>query len=252
MGQERRRVDRPGILVITSCALIPISLVILSTFGLGIPPRQILGDPSTFTEQPFYLGLFSDLGFVGWCTAAVAGLLAASVTMDVRYRRALFLGGLLSAVLCLDDLMLLHETFGEKFFFPFYVVTAAFYLWNERALHREVGVSLLVVALALLATSLGIDAVDDFFAKHTSFFEHAARSWFNVDLTTFVSGRAPSVDDVRSAANVDPTNMAFTDLRRIAEDGAKFAGIVSWAVYHVYFARYCLIREPGHERGPRP
>lgn len=238
-GQDRRR--RPGLAVIAACIAVPAAVVLWAVFGLGIPPRMILGDPSTFTEQPAYLGLISDLGFVGWWTAAVACLIAASVTPVATYRRALVVGGVLSAVLCLDDLMMLHETFGEKIFFPFYVVASALYLWRERALHRRVGPALLVTALALLATSLAIDSVADLAEGHPAWFDHAARSWLHVDLAAWSAGRNPAVDDLHSTGVFQPMRMALDDWRRIAEDGSKFAGIVSWAVYHVYLARFCLV-----------
>jgi hypothetical protein len=35
--------------------------------------------------------------------------------------------------------------------------------------------------------------------------------------------------------------MAIDDIRRLAEDGCKFVGIVAWAAYHLYLARYCIL-----------
>ena len=45
---------------------VPTAAVLLATFGFGVPPRAILGDAATYVGQPPYLGLFSNLGVLGW------------------------------------------------------------------------------------------------------------------------------------------------------------------------------------------
>ncbi|MCW3798771.1 hypothetical protein OMW55_13230 [Sphingomonas sp. BN140010] len=229
-----------GLPLLVASATIPLGLVLFATFGLAIPPRMILGDPATFTEQPSYLGLVSDMGFLGWWTAAVACLLAWSVDAPSRLRPVLLAGGLLSAILCLDDLMLLHEWLGEKPFFLFYAIASITYVWRYRAVHRQVGPALLAGALVLLATSLGVDAMRDLYEHIGPTLDRLAGSMLHIDLASLGQGRAAPIDTWRSRQGGDPMNMSLDDLRRIVEDGTKFAGIVTWAAYHVVLARFSL------------
>ncbi len=228
-------------LILAACVLVPLGLVLFATLGLAIPPRMILGDAATFTEQPSYLGLFSDLGFLGWWTAAIACLLAWTVTGATRLRPVLLAGGLLSGILCLDDLMLLHEALGEKPFFLFYAVAAITYVWRYRAIHREVAPLLLGGAVVLLAISIGVDSVRDLYEHIGPTVDRLGASLLHVDVASLGQGRAAPIDNWRSPQGGDPANMSFDDMRRIVEDGTKFAGIVTWAAYHVVLARVALM-----------
>src|SRR5688572_4053344 len=99
-----------------ACLGLPAAAVLLVTLGCGIPATMVLADASAYTRQPFYLGLFSNLGVLGWCTAAVSCTLAAlalpataATQAEPLLRGALVVAGTLSVLLGLDDVLLLHE-----------------------------------------------------------------------------------------------------------------------------------------------
>jgi len=136
--------------------------------------------------------------------------------------------------------MLLHEAIGEKPFFLFYAVATFTYVWRYRAVHKQVAPVLIGAALVLLVISLGVDSIRDLYEHIGPQAERLAGSWLHIDLASIGAGRAPPIDTYRSPVGGDPANMSLDDLRRILEDGSKFAGIVTWAAYHVVLARFSL------------
>jgi hypothetical protein len=171
--------------------------------------RKLLDDPSTFTGETSLLGLFSNLGALGWWTAAVAcGIVAARPDIDRQDRAFAAYGAALSGWLCLDDLFLIHEGYAlyrigipEELWFAAYVVATAIYVRRYVGFHARIGAELLVWSLALLAASVAIDIM-----------------------------RLDESRIARAAA--------------LAEEGAKFAGICCWAAYHVRVAHRLLGERP--------
>lgn len=178
----------------------PLLAVALATLA-GADPRWTLRDPAAAGGLPPYAGFFSHLGVLAWWGAAVACGLAALVArlgpgLPSPLADAAAAGGGLSAVLALDDLLLVHEALlplyaglDERWALAAYGTAALAYLWRFRAVHlgRETG--LLAASLALLAASLVIDLVE--------------------------------LDGPKAL---------------LLEDGAKFAGICAWGLYHVRLA----------------
>lgn len=186
---------------------VPAALLVIA-LSLGADPDWILLDPAAVTGAPFYTGLLSNLGVLGWCGSATALLLAAAVLRSTpewtREAGALAAGASVSAVLGFDDLLLLHERVlpnhlgvPEPVTFGAYGVAAVVYLWHFRDVHLRMDRELLGVAFCMFAVSLVVDLTDP----------PALGAW-----------------------------------RGIVEDGAKFLGISAWASYHVRFAASVLGR----------
>lgn len=175
----------------------PLAAVLTATLVFGVEPSRLLRDPNAYSVQTFYVGFFSNIGVLAWWTAAVSCLTAAAALHprggDAE-RAAVTAGGLLSAVLGLDDLFMVHEAFvpdylGLPELLPLAVYAAAmlWYLWWFRAFHLAMDVGLLAAALVLFGLSVGADlAYSD----------------------------------------------AYDGMPVLLEDGSKFAGICAWAAYH--------------------
>lgn len=146
---------------------LPMALVCVATLGAGLDPERLLRDPAPFTGEPFYLGAFSHFGVLAWWSAAMAGLLGGLALPPGRSRRALLLGGAISALLAMDDLLLLHEEvlpvllgLPERAVLAIHATLVAAYLWHYRAWHRARGAGALVAGLGLAAASVVVDLTE--------------------------------------------------------------------------------------------
>lgn len=173
----------------------PLAAVLLATVVVGIAPDRVLKDPAAYFGTAVHVGFFSNVGILAWWTAVAACLTAAAVLRGWGSPawQALAAGGILTAVLCVDDFMLLHEEVfpthlgvPEAVTFAVYGSAAVLYLWRFRQFHFAMETPLLVVALALFGFSVVVDLAD------------IHDNWWGV----------------------------------LLEDGAKFTGIIAWATYH--------------------
>ena len=169
--------------------------VLLATVVVGIAPDRVLKDPAAYHGTAVHIGFFSNIGILAWWTATAACLTAAAVLRGWSSPawQPLTAGGILTAVLCVDDLMLLHEEvfpthlgIPEAVIFAVYGSAAALYVWCFRQFHRAMETPLLAVAVALFGISVVVDL------------NNIEDNWWGV----------------------------------LLEDGAKFSGIIAWATYH--------------------
>lgn len=161
----------------------------------GIPYADLLLDPAQFDRRPWYTGLISNLGVLGWAVAAVAagggGWLAGIGGRD-QAGQLLRGGSLLSGLLLLDDLFQFHiivpKTLGapKMAFYGLYAGLGTAWAYSNRSEFSRTRWHLLVAALLALGGSAFIDFAGD--------------------------GRSTSL---------------------LAEDSAKFLGILAWALYFV-------------------
>ncbi len=158
-----------------------------------IPLETLVLDPAAHGGLPWYTGLISNLGILGWTTATVgAGLGAMAATHGARPGAATFLrtGALLSALLLLDDLFQLHSVIPRTVpvqkvgWYGLYLTLGLAWLAASQVEIRRTRWPLLAAACGALSTSVAVDLVGD-------------------------GGRTAL----------------------LAEDGAKFLGILAWAHY---------------------
>ena len=171
MGHSgERAVNRLTLLVVGSAwAAAAIVLLLASAAGMVLdrPFNDFSRDPVTVLEGPAYIGFVSSLGAVAWavgCGACLVGALA----LSGRVRLALVCGGLLTAILMADDLLLVHEAYIEFVGLPMvaapiiYAGLSIAFLVVFREFLRRHGLWLLLVACALFAVSAAIDfALDE-------------------------------------------------------------------------------------------
>lgn len=186
--------------------LLVLGLVLFARLYWKIPVLDVTGDPVVLTDSPLYLGAVSFLGVLLWCATGVIGLFAAQlldsnpVPAERGYLRSV---GVLSLVLCLDDLYLFHEElFPKHLGVPQTVVLAVYgaaalsIAWRHRRLLLESEFVLLGLAFALFGVSLVVDL--------------------------FASGERKFY---------------------LAEDGAKLLGVVTWLGFHARLALQAVRRQ---------
>lgn len=183
----------------------PVVLLLAGAYALhrnGLSTvERLMRDPVATMNESATLGAVSHIGVLGWAvTAGVCIFTAAAARQrDVVGDRAgfLFWAGLLSAVLCLDDLFIIHERLGPEYLgvpetaiYAFYATAALLLLVRFRATVMRTEVLLLLSAGTAMAVAIVVDCVP--------------LAWFN---------------------RVGPVWL------QLIEDGAKLLGICLWATY---------------------
>lgn len=202
------------VLLYIPIGLLFIVLRVISHYSDQITLSYLTRDVAAIANLPFYAGLISQMGGLIWA-ASLAICIFAVITLGRQNqafrapRRLLFHASILTAVLLVDDMFQFHEEIGEDYLGISEKVTvlalASLGIFFLFANLREILTSeylLLGLALAFLGLSVFLDAAD---LEELG----AVGRFFNDQLQTF------------------------------AEDGVKFAGIVTWLVY---FARYSYQR----------
>jgi hypothetical protein len=208
MGGERtgKTLWRTVVAVVYAPALMVLVGVGVVGSTTDVSVAQLTRDTASLAEVPLYTGAVSNLGILLWCAAAAVCFLTALVlsTRGGLSEAAGFLlgAGLLTTALLLDDAFLLHEGVAPRFygqvgthlFLALYGVATVWILWRWRRSIARTEYGLLVLALACLAASVGIDEIHDF---------------------GLISLSPPS----------------FDELGLLLEDGFKLLGIAGWLGY---------------------
>lgn len=184
--------------------LVPAMLLVAVFVQPWIAPADLLRDPIAVAELKngdccsFYYGAVSNLGVLIWAVAAAVSLFSGLIVASRSGWKSpsatvLIGGGLLTAVLTVDDLFLIHEnalgyfSIPQPLIFGAYGAVGLMYLaavWRQLLFLKPL---LFVVAVVLLGTSVTIDSL--FHSEHA--------------------------------------------LRIVLEDGAKLVGITAWAMFFV-------------------
>jgi hypothetical protein len=216
MDHQLRRIA-PVLVGVTLLTILACFVLAYVQFRTSIRAALLLGDPVAVADLPRYTGVVSNIGILLWAGSTTVCLYSGALLWPVREgadrSRYLMFLGLFSALLCLDDLFLLHEELGdglailfgmppsanralEAWAFLGYLALSAFMVLRYWPTIRRTDFLLLVAAGGCLAVSASIDV------SHALF-------------PSLFSG--PFVDDVAKAA----------------EDVAKLSGILLWCAYAV-------------------
>lgn len=182
---------------------------ILSRVTTNVSLAFLLRDITATAKLPFFAGFVSQLGLILW-SAALGICLFALVLMHRRQgdlsasKRFLVHGTLLTAILALDDIFLFHEEIAPNYlhldelvvFAVYGIIGIGFVLLNWREILSS-EYALLLLAFALFATSVALDAVPK---------------------------------------EVLPARYFWEQLELFLEDGFKFAGIATWLMYFARYA----------------
>jgi hypothetical protein len=222
---------------------LPFASVLFVTVGLDIDPEIVLEDaasqgqgPGADLGYPFYIGLFSNVGVLLWWTAASCCGLAASILRADGGTpfAAMAAGCALSAMLGIDDLLLLHEValpeelgISQQLVLATYGLAMLGYLLWFREFHLSMETSLLAGALLFLGASLAADVAVDMVA---------------------MSGGEMRILGMRAPLDLSPTitepdgawRQALHLGQELLEDSFKLVGLALWAIYHARSARSLL------------
>lgn len=180
--------------------------------------RHLVSDPAAVLDAPFYLGLLSHAGILLWAAAAAVAVFGSRLAHAIEPRRFLLAFGLLTALLALDDLLMLHEHvlprltgLPEWALVGGYAAAVGALGWRFHPFIARTDVRLLALALGLFCASVLVDLVPEFLGTE---------------------------DDL---ARVPPR---LVDVVLFVEAGSKFGGIVAWLLYATHTAARVLTRPP--------
>ena len=183
-----------------------VGLLLLSALVVQreVPYDQLLLDPNSINNAPWYTGLVSNLGILGWTTATASAFFGAGVTSYGGRRAAASMlrrGGLLSGVLLLDDLFQLH------------VIVKPLFGISKSAVY----VAYLLIAGWWVATQ--------FRELRRTRIELLTASGFAFALSVVVDQLGAAIPGMTSQSAL------------LVEDASKFLGVLAWAQYFVLTAR---------------
>ena len=102
-----------GLVLAVSASLI--GVVLLLHYWEGIPYGKLTRDPAAIFGAPLYIGFLSQIGIFFWSASTAVCIFSAKILSRhpdfLNIKRFLYVSGLLTLVLGLDDAFLLHEKF---------------------------------------------------------------------------------------------------------------------------------------------
>ena len=154
-----------GLILAVSAVLF--GVVLLLHFWKGIPIGRLTRDPVSISKLPIYTGFLSQIGIIFWSASAAISLFSAKVLSrhpdTLRIKPFLFVSGLLTMLLALDDVFLLHEEFfpylgvPQNLVFVSYAGFLLFYLIRFYSIILKTEYILLGMALVFFGISITID-----------------------------------------------------------------------------------------------
>lgn len=182
---------------VLSVTLSVIVLISLLSGHYQVSFRELTADPNAISDQPFYIGLLSQLGLFFWSSAATLSFTFAffskSLVKDKAIRSFYIASGIIISLLMFDDCFMLHEDvlpslgIPQKIVFIFYGILVLGYLLKFYKVILKTPYILLLMAFGGFSLSAFIDI------------------FFHFEITSFWGS--------------------------FVEDGAKFTGIVFWVSY---------------------
>ena len=195
-GFARQRSSWPMVGLVVVLAAVPICVVVLLHLWKGIPYGDLTRDPTAIFGTPPHTGFLSQLGIWLWSAAAAVCIFCAGVLSGRRDTLNL------KRLLFVSGLLTLLLGFDDAF------------LFNEEVF-PFLGVPEKVVLVSYAGFTLA------FLARFRSTILKTEYSLLGMALAFFAVSMAL---DFLNPAGVEP---------HIVEEGAKFAGIVSWLAYFV-------------------
>jgi len=159
--------NRPVIAILLALSAFLISIVLLFHFLGEIPIGNLTRDPSAIMGAPFHTGILSQTGMTFWSASASICMFSTKVISkypdSFKLKRFLFVSGLLTMLLGLDDIFLLHESvfpnlgIHEKVVYATYAGLVLFYLVKFYPIILDTKYIFLVMALGFFALSVIFD-----------------------------------------------------------------------------------------------
>ncbi len=110
--REQLKNITPIVIIALAATTALLSAVVLLGIESGVDLDNFTQDPTAVMNAPFYLGFFSNIGIILWCSSAAFCFLASAIVTgqgNEPLRPFLLSSGLITTMLMFDDFMLLHE-----------------------------------------------------------------------------------------------------------------------------------------------
>ena len=147
-------------------SLIIYFFIIVITSYAGIDTELVLRDLLQTCDFPIGVGMISSLGVILWASATAINLFAAGIThkYQVKYSYLLVTGGLLSGLLCLDDLFLIHDKrqITQDILYTLYIILSLYIILKFSKLISEIDTLSFFTSCSLLGLSIISDIFQDF------------------------------------------------------------------------------------------
>ena len=144
-------------------------LIITLSSMQGVSPDVLTRDPVAIAQLPAYSGMFSQIGLLLWSASAAICLFSSKLLANhisfSKLRRFLFVSGLLTLMVGLDDVFLLHEDvfpsmgIPEKIVFGVYGISILFYLLKLFPILLKTEYAFFLVALVCFGGSIFLDVI---------------------------------------------------------------------------------------------
>jgi hypothetical protein len=110
--REQLKNITPIVIIAFAATTALLSAVVLLGIESGVDLDNFTQDPTAVMHAPFYLGFFSNIGIILWCSSAAFCFLSSAVVPSVKgepWRPFFLSSGLITTLLMFDDFLLLHE-----------------------------------------------------------------------------------------------------------------------------------------------
>ena len=155
---------KKNILIFLSSSIIAPIAIYSSIIGLsianGIEPILVIRDLAQTYGAPILIGLISNLGVLMWAASASIALFSSLSGLIGKREKSnfLFLGGILTCVLCLDDFFLLHDRYiGPDLLYATYSIIGIYILIKFRKIIIEIDFLPFISSVFFLGLSIIFD-----------------------------------------------------------------------------------------------
>ena len=155
---------KKNILIFLSSSIIAPIAIYSSIIGLsianGIEPILVIRDLAQTYGAPILIGLISNLGVLMWAASASIALFSSLSGLIGKREKSnfLFLGGILTCVLCLDDFFLLHDRYiGPDLLYATYSMIGIYILIKFRKIIIEIDFLPFISSVFFLGLSIIFD-----------------------------------------------------------------------------------------------
>ena len=155
---------KKNILILLSSSIIAPIAIYSSIIGLsianGTEPILVIRDLAQTYGSPILIGLISNLGVLMWAASASIALFSSLSGLIGKREKSnfLFLGGILTCVLCLDDFFLLHDRYiGPDLLYATYSIIGIYILIKFRKIIIEIDFLPFISSVFFLGLSIIFD-----------------------------------------------------------------------------------------------
>ena len=155
---------KKNILIFLSSSIVAPIIIYTSIIGLsianGIEPILVIRDLAQTYGAPILIGLISNLGVLMWAASASIALFSSLSGLIEKPEKSnfLFLGGILTCILCLDDFFLLHDRYiGPDLLYATYSIIGIYILIKFRKLIIEIDFLPFISSVFFLGLSIIFD-----------------------------------------------------------------------------------------------